>query len=86
MFLLVAVKQKSGRREELPMKAMSDEEVRNFIEEWTWGTIIAVDGDKPYAIEVSYGSDGKHIYCGSRPDGIMSKCIMLTSIIPHGGQ
>jgi len=57
------------------MKTLSDEEVRNFIEEWTWGTIIAVDGDKPYAIEVSYGSDGKHIYCGSRPDGIMSKCI-----------
>jgi len=57
------------------MKTLSDEEVRDFIEEWTWGTIIAVDGDKPYAIEVSYGSDGKHIYCGSRPDGIMSKCI-----------
>ena len=57
------------------MKTLSDEEVRNFIEEWTWGTIIAVDGDKPYAIEVSYGSDGKHIYCGSRPEGIMSKCI-----------
>jgi len=54
---------------------MSAEEVRDFIEEWTWGTIIAVDGDKPYAIEVSYGSDGKHIYCGSRPDGKMAKCI-----------
>ena len=57
------------------MKVMSEEEIRGFIEEWTWGTIIAVDGDKPYAIEVSYGSDEKHIYCGSRPDGIMSKCI-----------
>ena len=57
------------------MKIMSDEEIRDFIEEWTWGTIIAVDGDKPYAIEVSYGSDGKHIYCGSRPGGIMASCI-----------
>ena len=57
------------------MKIMSGEEIRNFIEEWTWGTIIAVDGDKPYAIEISYGSDGKHIYCGSRPDGKMAKCI-----------
>ena len=57
------------------MKTLSDEEARDFIEEWTWGTIIAVDGDKPYAIEVSYGSDGKHIYCGSRPDGIMSRCV-----------
>lgn len=57
------------------MKIMSEKEIRNFIEEWTWGTIIAVDGDKPYAIEVSYGSDGKHVYCGSRPDGIMARCI-----------
>lgn len=40
------------------MKTLSDEEVRDFIEEWTWGTIIAVDGNKPYAIEISYGSDG----------------------------
>ena len=57
------------------MQEMSAKEIRDFIEEWTWGTIIAVDGDKPYAIEVSYGSDGKHIYCGSRPGGIMAKCL-----------
>jgi nitroimidazol reductase NimA-like FMN-containing flavoprotein (pyridoxamine 5'-phosphate oxidase superfamily) len=57
------------------MQEMSNEEIRSFVEEWTWGTIIAVNGDEPYAIEVSYGSDGKHIYCGSRPDGIMAKCI-----------
>jgi len=57
------------------MKVLSEKEIRDFIEEWTWGTILAVDGDKPYAIEVSYGSDGTHIYCGSRPDGIMAKCI-----------
>jgi nitroimidazol reductase NimA-like FMN-containing flavoprotein (pyridoxamine 5'-phosphate oxidase superfamily) len=54
---------------------MTDQEMRAFIEEWAWGTIIAVDGDKPYAIEVSYGSDGKHIYFGSRPKGTMAKCI-----------
>lgn len=57
------------------MQTMSDEEIRIFIEEWTWGTIIAVNGDEPFAIEVSYGSDGKNIYCGSRPGGIMAKCI-----------
>ena len=54
---------------------MDEEQIRAFIEEWTWGTIIAVDGDRPYAIEVSYGSDGKHIYFGSRPGGTMAKCI-----------
>ena len=57
------------------MKKMHEQEIRDFIEEWAWGTIIAVDGDKPYAIEVSYGSDGKHIYFGSRPGGKMAKCI-----------
>ena len=57
------------------MKKMTVEEIRDFIGEWTWGTIIAVDGDKPYAIEVSYGSDGKHMYFGSRPNGKMAKCI-----------
>ena len=57
------------------MTKMGEKEIRDFIEEWTWGTIIAVDGDKPYAIEVSYGSDRKHIYFGSRPNGKMAKCI-----------
>jgi nitroimidazol reductase NimA-like FMN-containing flavoprotein (pyridoxamine 5'-phosphate oxidase superfamily) len=57
------------------MRKMTEKEIRDFIEEWAWGTIIAVDGDKPYAIEVSYGSDGKHIYFGSRPNGKMAKCL-----------
>ena len=63
------------------MKKMTEEEIRDFIGEWTWGTIIAVDGDKPYAIEVSYGSDGKHMYFGSRPNGKMAKCIKINQNI-----
>ena len=63
------------------MQTMSDEEIRSFIEEWTWGTIIAVNGDEPFAVEVSYGSDGKHIYCGTRPGGIMAECIKANSNI-----
>jgi nitroimidazol reductase NimA-like FMN-containing flavoprotein (pyridoxamine 5'-phosphate oxidase superfamily) len=54
---------------------MSKKQIRDFIEEWTWGTLIAVDGDKPYAIELAYASDGKHIYCASRPGGKMARCI-----------
>ena len=57
------------------MRDMTEKEIKDFIAEWTWGTIIAVDGDKPYAIEVTYGSDGEYIYCGSRPGGKMAKCI-----------
>jgi nitroimidazol reductase NimA-like FMN-containing flavoprotein (pyridoxamine 5'-phosphate oxidase superfamily) len=60
---------------------MTEEEMRSFIEEWAWGTIIAVEGDKPYAIEVSYGSDGKYLYFGSRPKGRMAKCIALNQNI-----
>ena len=57
------------------MRKMTEKEIRDLVEEWAWGTIIAVDKDKPYAIEVSYGSDEKYIYFGSRPNGKMAKCI-----------
>jgi nitroimidazol reductase NimA-like FMN-containing flavoprotein (pyridoxamine 5'-phosphate oxidase superfamily) len=54
---------------------MSEKEIRNFISEWTWGTLIGVQGNKPYAIEVSYGSDREYIYCGSKPGGRMARII-----------
>jgi len=57
------------------MRDMTEKEMRDFIANWGWGTLIAVDGDKPYAIEVTYGTDGEYIYCGSRPGGQMAKCI-----------
>lgn len=44
------------------MRDMTEKEIRDFIEEWTWGTLIGVDGDKPYAIEVTYASDGEYIH------------------------
>lgn len=43
------------------MRAMSDSEIKQFLDEWTWGTLIVVDGDKPYAIELSYATDGDFI-------------------------
>ena len=57
------------------MRSLSESEIKQFLNEWTWGTLIAVDGDKPYAIELSYATDGKFIYCGSMPDGRMSHCV-----------
>ncbi|RMF95456.1 MAG: hypothetical protein D6734_05515 [Candidatus Schekmanbacteria bacterium] len=57
------------------MRKMSEEETRNFINEWTWCTITAVKDDRPYAIEVTYVTDGEYIYCGSRPGGTMHNCI-----------
>jgi nitroimidazol reductase NimA-like FMN-containing flavoprotein (pyridoxamine 5'-phosphate oxidase superfamily) len=54
---------------------MTEKEIRDLIEEWTWGTLIAVDENTPYAVENTYGSDGKYIYCGSMPGGRMARCI-----------
>jgi len=58
------------------MRAMSKNEIMNFIKEWTWGTLIAIEGTRPYAVELSYGTDGSFIYCGSRPGGRMAQCIL----------
>ena len=57
------------------MSKMTKEEILEFIESWAWGTLIGVEGDKPYAIEVSYGTDGEYIYCGSMPGGRMAGCL-----------
>ncbi|MCP4713487.1 MAG: pyridoxamine 5'-phosphate oxidase family protein [Deltaproteobacteria bacterium] len=57
------------------MRDMTRKECMEFIEYWTWGTLIGVEDNRPYAIELSYGSDGNFIYCGSRPDGRMARCI-----------
>ncbi|KPJ58076.1 MAG: hypothetical protein AMJ42_03975 [Deltaproteobacteria bacterium DG_8] len=57
------------------MREITEKEIRDFIAEWRWGTILAVDGNKPHAVEVSYASDDNYLYCGSRPGGRMAKCI-----------
>jgi nitroimidazol reductase NimA-like FMN-containing flavoprotein (pyridoxamine 5'-phosphate oxidase superfamily) len=57
------------------MRALSKSEIKEFLDEWTWGTLIAIDNDKPYGIEVSYATDGEFVYCSSMPGGRMSQCI-----------
>jgi len=58
---------------------MTKEEILEFIKSWAWGTLIGVEGNKPYAVEVSYGTDGEYIYCGSMPGGRMSRCILANN-------
>ena len=65
------------------MRNMTAKEIRDFIEEWTWGTIVAVQDNKPYAIEVTYTSDGKHLYFGSRPKGKMARCVKANPNIAY---
>ena len=57
------------------MGTMTRQEVVEFIKSWAWGTLIGVEGNTPYAVEVSYGTDGEYVYCGSRPGGRMAKCL-----------
>jgi nitroimidazol reductase NimA-like FMN-containing flavoprotein (pyridoxamine 5'-phosphate oxidase superfamily) len=57
------------------MREMTEKEIRDFIVEWKWGTILAAEDNKPYAVEVSYASDDNYLYCGSRPGGRMAKSI-----------
>lgn len=57
------------------MRDMTEKEIKDFIEDWTWGTLIGVEGDKPYAIENTYATDDTYVYCGSMPGGRMAQCI-----------
>jgi len=57
------------------MRDMSHAEILDFIRYFTWGTLIGVEGDRPYAVELSYGFDGTYIYCGSMPGGRMARCL-----------
>jgi hypothetical protein len=50
---------------------MTKAEIVAFIKSRAWGTLIGVEGDKPYALEVSYGTDGTLFTvapCGMLPD------------------
>jgi len=58
------------------MREMTREEMDRLINEWTWGTLMVVDGDKPYGVEVAYYTDGKYIYMISSPLGRTAKCFM----------
>jgi nitroimidazol reductase NimA-like FMN-containing flavoprotein (pyridoxamine 5'-phosphate oxidase superfamily) len=57
------------------MRNMTEDEIRAFIQECKWGTLIAIDGDKPYAVELAYASDDSCIYCGSMPGGRMGRSV-----------
>ncbi len=63
------------------MRDMTQDEILDFIQYYTWETLIGVEGDKPYAVELSYGFDGSFIYCGSMPGGRMARCIQANASV-----
>ena len=57
------------------MRTLSDNEIRQLMDEMRWGTLIAIDDGQPYAIETSFATDGEFLYTGSKYGGRMNKCI-----------
>jgi len=57
------------------MKALSENEIRQLMDEIVWGTLIALDDKHPYAIETSFATDDRFLYTGSKCGGRMNRCI-----------
>jgi nitroimidazol reductase NimA-like FMN-containing flavoprotein (pyridoxamine 5'-phosphate oxidase superfamily) len=57
------------------MLDLTPDEIRELLEKCDWGTLLVVDGKKPYGIEVShYVSEGK-IYFIINPRGKAGRCM-----------
>ena len=63
------------------MKNLSEDEIRQLMDEIVWGTLIALDDKQPYAIETSFATDDRFLYTGSKCGGRMNKCIEKNSTV-----
>ncbi len=57
------------------MKKISEQEIRQLMNDLQWGTLIAVDEGQPYAVETSFAADETHLYTGTKNGGRMNRCI-----------
>jgi nitroimidazol reductase NimA-like FMN-containing flavoprotein (pyridoxamine 5'-phosphate oxidase superfamily) len=58
------------------MPELTLEEIKDLIQKRKWGTLMAIDGNKPYGVELAYTFDSEYIYFAySRPNGRISGCI-----------
>ena len=57
------------------MRTLSEKEIRQLMDEMIWGTLIAIDGGQPYAIETSFAVDDQFLYTGSKFAGRMNSYI-----------
>lgn len=56
-------------------KPISEQEIRQLMDDQNWGTLIAVDDGQPYAVETSFATDDTHLYTGTKRGGRMNRCI-----------
>jgi nitroimidazol reductase NimA-like FMN-containing flavoprotein (pyridoxamine 5'-phosphate oxidase superfamily) len=56
------------------MKELPKKEMAKILKERKWGTLMGVDGKKPYGVEVAYTAIGKYLYVIFNPAGRMARC------------
>jgi len=56
------------------MKELPKKEMAKILKERKWGTLMGVDGKKPYGVEVAYTMLGKYLYVIFNPAGRMARC------------
>ena len=56
------------------MKILQKKIILQILKERKWGTLMGVDGRKPYGVEVAYTLVGKYLYVIFNPAGRMARC------------
>jgi nitroimidazol reductase NimA-like FMN-containing flavoprotein (pyridoxamine 5'-phosphate oxidase superfamily) len=56
-------------------KPISEQDIRALMDDRIWGTLIAIDDGRPYAVETSFATDDTHLYTGTKLGGRMNRCI-----------
>jgi nitroimidazol reductase NimA-like FMN-containing flavoprotein (pyridoxamine 5'-phosphate oxidase superfamily) len=56
------------------MKALPKKQIARILKDRKWGTLMGVDGKKPYGVEVAYTVIGKYLYVIFNPAGRMARC------------
>ncbi len=56
------------------MKILQKKKILHILKQRKWGTLMGVDGKKPYGVEVAYTLLGKYLYVIFNPAGRMARC------------
>ena len=57
------------------MQDLSPDQINELLDKCDWGTLLVIDGDKPYGIEVSHFIYNSAIYLIINPEGKAVSCI-----------
>ncbi len=56
------------------MKVLNKKRILEILKQRKWGTLMGVDGRKPYGVEVAYIALGEYLYFIFNPAGRMAQC------------